>query len=463
MNFDEDEDEEPPPVPRKVAKTSVRAGEQVACGRCGVSFSATRYTQVDPAMGALCASCKQAVPKPAGAPKKRGARKQRNVVEMKPVIPTLQSLSINVIAQHIDSIHALGALSTRNLEAISKVISKNRRLTDRTMQLFLAPDRTRLALYDCSAVTSDAFQTIPTFAPHLEDVVLHYCGQLDNAAFDALGRLPLVALDLYGPFLVRKEAWLAFLHAHGARLRSLKLRETPRFDRACIETLVAHAPQLTELGLAQIGGLDDDGARALVGLRHLVYLDLSQPGIAAPSVPPTSLHAPSVVPLLEALAPQLATLRLDDNAELTDEVGAALQRCAALRVLHAEGTGLTSEAWAACFRGMGRCALEEVALARCGLQDDAVAALAAAAPHLRTLSIKNNDALTPAAFAALADAAPPLRVLEVSFVRCVDDAVLRRLAERVPTLEVLYLFGCNQVTPAFQSERLTIIGRERGV
>lgn len=469
MNFDEEDDEEDDEeaasLPTKAPKTSVRAGERVVCGRCTTTFSATRYTRIDPALGPLCPACKGAVPKPPTEPKttKRGARKARNVVETKPVIPTLQSLSIDVIAQHIDQMHALGNLSARNLDAISKVISKNRRVNDKTMQLFLARDTQRLALYDCSAVTTDAFQTIPTFARQIHTLILHYCGQLDNAAFVALAKLPLTELDLYGPYLVRKEAWLTFLQNRSHLLRSLKLRETPRFDRACVEALVAHAPHLAELGLAQIGGLDDGGAEVLAQLRHLTYLDLSQPGVSAPGVPPASLHAVSIVPILAANAAHLAELRLDYNAALSDEVADALRACSALRVLHMEGAGITSEAWAACFRAMPICKLEEVALGHCGLEDDAVAALIDAAPHLRSLSVRNNEALTSAAFDKICAAAPPLRVLEVSFVRCVDDALLRRLATSVPTLEVLYIFGCNQVTPTFQSDTLTIIGRERTV
>lgn len=462
MQFEEEEEGEAPPLPPKRPK-SVRAGERVACGRCGKTFSATRYTRMDPALGALCLSCKQTVPPPATGRKapKRTPRKPGNVVEMKPVLPTLQALSINVIAQHIESLQGLGGLSARNVDAISQLISKNRRLTDQTMQLFLTRATQRLALYDCSAVTSAAFQTVPHFAPHIHTLVLQMCGQLDNAAFAALGRLPLVALDLYGPYLVRKEAWIAFLESRGGALHALRLRETPRFDYACIATLVARAPQLRELGLAQIGGLDDASARLLCGLRHLVYLDLSQPGVSAHGVPPGSLHASSVVPILATCGPQLTTLRLDGNAELGDELADVLATCRALRVLSVNGARVSSAAWAQCFAAMGTTPLEDVSLSHNGLKDAAVTALFHAAPQLRVLRLEGNDALTPAAFEVLADAAPPLTLLEVSFVRCIDDAVLCRLTTSLRSLATLYVFGCNRVTPDFVCDRLALVGRER--
>ncbi|WFD45198.1 UV-damaged DNA-binding protein rad7 [Malassezia psittaci] len=469
MNFDEDDEDDMVPAARKKqVQTSVKIGERVACGRCNTVFSATRYTRIDPSMGPLCIACKDAVPKPAAqavtSEKKRAPKRSRNIVERQLVVPSLQSLTINVIAQHIDRTQALGGLSARNLDALSKVISKNRRLNDDTMQLFLTSEARRLALYDCSAVTSDAFQSIATFAPHVTDLLLHYCGQLDNAAFKSLFALNIHSIDLYGPYLVRKEIWHTFLTQYGHRLKRLKLRETPRFDRACIEALVKHAPQLSELGLAQIGALDDDGARELHALIHLTYLDLSQPGVSAPSISPKSLHADTLVYLLQNLQTSLSTLRLDFNAEITDEFCPALTQCRNLKVLSMEGAlGITSDAWKVCFENMKSCALEEVALGHCHLTDEAFVALINAAPNLRFLSIKNNQHLTSSAFDALAERAPPLQVLEVSFVRSVDDGVLQRLVNALPTLDTLYIFGCNQVKPSFRSDKVTIVGREREV
>ncbi|WFD01020.1 UV-damaged DNA-binding protein rad7 [Malassezia yamatoensis] len=469
MNFDEDDEQDmEPAVSKKQAPTSVKIGERVACGRCSTVFSATRYTRMDPSLGPLCIACKDAVPKPAvqvtTSEKKRAPKRSRNIVETQLVIPSLQSVTINVIAQHIDRTQALGGLSARNLDALSKVISKNRRLNDDTMQLFLTPETRRLALYDCSAVTSDAFQSIATFAPHVTDLLLHYCGQLDNAAFESLFQLAIQSIDLYGPYLVRKEIWLTFLTEHGHRLKRLKLRETPRFDRACIEALVKYAPQLSELGLAQIGALDDDGARELHALTNLTYLDLSQPGVSAPSIPPKSLHADTIVYLLQNLHTTLLTLRLDFNAEITDKFCSALEQCRNMKVLSMEGAlGITSDAWKTCFENMNKCALEEVALGNCHLSDEAFIALINAAPNLRFLSIKYNQQLSSSALVALAEHAPPLQVLEVSFVRSVDDAVLQRLVDALPTLDTLYIFGCNQVRPSFRSDKVTIVGREREV
>ena len=329
-----------------------------------------------------------------------------------------------------------------------------------------------------TALTSESLQTIATFAPHIYLLNLQYCGQLDNAAFKTFSKLErLRHLELYGPFLVRREAWLEFLAQKGPQLTSLRLRETPRFDRSCMDALVAHCPQLEQLGLAQIGCLDDDGARALFPLTRLTYLDVSQPGISAPGVPPASLHDDSVVPLLQAVGARLSTLALNKNAKLSDRVvrEGLVPTCRALRhVSFDEMANVTGEAWTELFSACTD--LERVSLSRCAqFNDGALGALAhGSRSTLRVLSVNSVDELSSAAFAQLAEVAPPLEVLDVGFVRSVDDGVLAQLADHIPTLQTLYIFGCNQVVrcpsdcmhltqASFRTDRFTIVGRERPI
>lgn len=312
-----------------------------------------------------------------------------------------------------------------------------------------------------TALPRSSYETLVRLTPNATCVQLQYCGQLDDTAFRTFEHWhALTELDLYGPFLVRKEAWLAFLRARGASLTVLRVRETPRFDFDCIEALVAHAPLLRELGLAQMGALDDRGVRALAGLSALHTLDVSQPGVSQPGVPPASLTDAGLVPLLEALGAQLRVLNLSLNDALTD----ATVRCLAPCTTHLVADGLTQvsdDAWVRAARTLH--ALEHVSLVRCGVGDAVVCALAAHAPRLRLLRVNSNDALTPAAFETLADAAPPLEELDIGFVRCIDDALLLRLVEAMPTLRRVYLFGCPNVVRGVSATHphVTVVGRER--
>lgn len=388
------------------------------------------------------------------------------MVETRPVLPTLQSLCINRVAAYIENIDALGPIGQRNTDAISQVICKNRRLSPVTLKLFLAPRIKRLALYDCSSLDSESLQTIPMLAPDIEELCLQFCGQLDNAAFEAwMDRLPkLHSLELYGPFLVRREAWVAFLERRGAQLTSLKLRETQRFDRSCIEALVRHCPHIQEVGLAQIGPLDDDAVRLLAGLRGLRYLDVSHPGVSEPGMPPASLSDAGVLPVLEATGGALRELDLSKNAALTDAVvdDGLIPHCPHLESLAIQGNEhISGEALARFFKRRGH-ALRHVSLSRCAHVDDAAleALVHAAKKTLRTLDVNSAAHITPRALRRLADVAPPLETLDLGFVRCVDNATMTLLAERLPTLKTVYIFGCHQVTRAFQTDRITVVGRE---
>lgn len=447
LDFDEDEDED------EDGDTALVPGQQTRCAVCDAPFSVTRYTS-----GRMCVRCRRREAAPAKAqpakPAPRRAPKRRAVVEARPELPTLQALCINTIAHYIDRLDRLGTIGQRNTDAISRAISKNRRLTNRTLRLFLDARITRLALYDCSALDADACASIAALAPNIAELHLQYCGQLDDAAVRVWARRLhcLRELELYGPFLVRRDAWCEFLAARGAQLSVFRIRESPRFDRACVEALVAHGgARLTRVGLAQIAHLDDAAVAPLAQLA-LAELDVSSPGPAAPGVPPGSLTDAGLVPVVRASAAQLEVLRVARNWALTDAFAAlVLPR---LTTLVLDETSLSDAAYAQLIGGAPQ--LAHVSLTRCRAAGErTLDALGARA--LRTLSV-NSTGASAAALHRLARAAPPLEVLDLGFVRSVDDGVLGALGA-LP-LRAVYVFGCSGVSAEY-TPPFTLIGRER--
>lgn len=423
-------------------------GQQTRCVVCDAPFTVTRYTS-----GRMCVRCRRREPQSRPEPAARRAPKRRAVVEARPEVPTLQALCINTIAHYIDRLDRLGTIGQRNTDAISRAISKNRRLTNRTLRLFLDARIARLALYDCSALDADACASIAALAPNIAELHLQYCGQLDDAALRVWAqRLHcLRELELYGPFLVRRDAWCEFLAARGAQLSVFRLRESPRFDRACVEALVAHGARLSRVGLAQIAPLDDAAVAPLARLA-LTELDVSCPGPAAPGVPPGSLTDAGLVPVVRASAAQLEVLCAARNWALTDAFAAlVLPR---LTTLVLDETCLSDAAYARLVRGAPQ--LVHVSLTRCrAVGEHTVDALGARA--LRTLSL-NSTSASAAALLRLARAAPPLEVLDLGFVRSVDDGVLAALGA-LP-LRTVYVFGCSGVSAAY-TPPFVLIGRER--
>ncbi len=351
------------------------------------------------------------------------------------------------------------------------------------MKLFLAPSVKQLRLYDCSKLDSESLQLIPAYCPHAELINLQFCGQLDNDAIDKWASTlseTLRAVELYGPYLVRKECWHRFFEKSAGTLRSFKIRETPRFDLSCAETLVKHCPNITELGLAQIGPLDGPALKPLHAYKELTYLDISDPGVSAPGVPPKSLQDEDVISLLEQVGGQLEHLNLSGNADLTDAVLSKGIRphCPNVRVLRlaklGELTGDGVENFFSEWKSGEQGPTTAPALARGLVELDVQrvlhlhdAALRAIVGHsgktLQHLNLNSDDALTESGLhkSLNEDTTPNLRFLDVSFVRKVDDEVMQKVMA-ISTLRKVHVFGCNRVSLAVKSTpALRVVGKER--
>lgn len=471
--------------------TSARANHSYAnrtpgsiayCSSCKMKFTITQYTKTGD-KGPLCHKCGPlhgksngtAAPMAKPQPKpKRQARKKNMFDVTQKATPTLQSYCIDIISKHIENVEALGNIGFRNLDAISKSISKNRSLNPVTVQLFLTPEMTTLSLYDCSKLDSQSLQSIATFAPNLEHINLQLCGMLDNAVMDvwAAKLTKLKSLELYGPFLVRKEAWHRFLEAVGPRLESFKIRESPRFDLSCAEAMVQHCTNIRELGLAQIGPLDKHMLQVLQSYGdQLTYLDVSDPGVSAPGVPPKSLEDEEVINLLNAVGKNLKHLDLSKNVDLSDKViHEGLEPCCkhlqTLRLIGCEKFETAAVAqmfhtWTnESVKGLKALHLDRMPK----LDDDVVAPLLNhSGQELMELSLNSVDAITEKGLDVLSRAKglPQLESLDLSFVRAVEDDTLSQICNNLPELKKVFVFGCNRISDFMRSDKVRIIGKEK--
>ncbi|KAJ9476526.1 DNA repair protein RAD7 [Pseudozyma hubeiensis] len=457
-------------------------GSIAYCGACKMKFTITSYTKMSD-KGPLCHRCGPTYKGAGGvadakanpAPKKKQARRKMGMQDgVRQSFPSLQSYCIEVVSRHIEDVEALGHIGFSNMDAISKSISKNRSLNPTTLQLFLSPSITTLSLYDCSKLNSESLQSIATFAPNLEHINLQLCGMLDNDAMDVWSkRLPkLKSVELYGPFLVRKEAWHRFFAAVGSRLESFKIRESPRFDLSCAEAMVTHCPNLRELGLAQIGPLDKTMLKPLESYgEQLTYLDISDPGVSAPGIPPKSLEDDEVVSLLKAVGKNLTYLDASKNIDLTNRIvdEAILPHCHKLQTLRLIGLEqLEAKTVAAMFTEWSERHVPGIAhlhLDRMLKLDDSLMEpmLRHSGPDLVELSLNSVDGITDKGLEVLANARnlPKLELLDLSFVRAVDDDSLERICRNLDSLKRVSVFGCNRISDFLRSDRVRIVGKEK--
>lgn len=279
--------------------------------------------------------------------------------------------------------------------------------------------------------------------PNLERLHLHLCGQLSTDAVTSWGKSlkQLKCLELYGPFLVRKEGWISFLKTVGKRLEGLLITQSPRFDQETVETLVRSCPNITQLRLAEIGLLCSDFLEPLGKLKKLAVLDLTSAG--------SPISDEAVTSLLSKIGKSLLTLNLSDNPELTDVTLAAIAKyCPKLRALYLRNAvELTDDGVAEFFSTMkenGHPGLEIINLEKGNdLKGKALRALVDhSGPTVEKLSLLGWRGVEKEALSDLSKCGH-LKELDIGWCRQVTDFSIKEVLDSCDLIEVLKVWGVS--------------------
>ncbi|CAE6442295.1 unnamed protein product [Rhizoctonia solani] len=430
------------------------------CVVCGKSFTVTRYTMAaDPPPGFLCHACAKAGGadpfKKAGPPRRqKPVAEKRKIVnfEQKDVFKSLATTCIEIIAKYIDDMEALGDIGHINMDKISKILAKQRSLTDSTSKLFYNVENTTLALYDTSRLDPPAFHTLIALNPNLEQLRLEYCRGVDCTVLPSLatGLTNLTHLDLYGAFLARAPAFIKFFDTIGSRLECFRLTHSPRMDFDCCQALVQNcADSLVDLRLSNVGKLDDSWLPLLHKCTGLKRLELSYPGGEA------SLTNEPVIELLRTVGHGLEHLDLSGHPLLEDDVliDGVIPHAPNLTSLKMSTVPLLTDAGVAHFftEYNAKAGFEHVEMkSNPLLSSDSLRALLdrSTSITIRKLVINGWKEAEEDACKMIPTSCPELRKLDIGFVRSVDDYLIKEILEGCSKMEEISCFGCNRVTEA---------------
>ncbi|KAM0755008.1 RNI-like protein [Meredithblackwellia eburnea MCA 4105] len=481
---DDDEDEMFVNAPAKPGRYDNRIPGSIAmCAECGKKFTVTKYTASNPlGNGVLCLPCSQEsinsggnARAPTGPKAKQVKKRATKAVEEKEykTVKTLQQICIGVIGKQIDNVEALGDIGPKNLDKISKIVSKHRALTKENLELFLDIGHRSLSLYDCTNIPSEDLAGIANFCPHLERILLNMCGQIDDSVLEhwAPRLKELKYLSLYAPYLITSKAWIKFFStfsaAEGHVLEGFGIRQSARFNDEALQTLVDICGEhLYNIQLSEIGRLTDDSLKFLYPLKNLTVLDISKAGTPEG----TTLTTPGVVALLKEVGANLVELNLDQNYELDDDVlvQGIKPHCGRLRLLslsHLEN--ISPEAFSTLFDLWPlNSGLQTLNLRRClSLTGSSLRSLLAHSGHsLLNLNVNSVDEIEQNDLFQLAKEGVMLETLDVSFVRAVDNFVVKAMLDGMPMLKVLFCHGNNRVTDDCPQKRgVSIRGLENSV
>lgn len=154
--------------------------------------------------------------------------------------------------------------------------------------------------------------TLGRLSPNLTSLRLDYCGLVNDQVLTAwCSCLPnLISLELFGPFLVRPPAWIAFFQAH-PRLSGFQITQSPRFDLECLRALIENC-SISILRLREIAKMSDEFLELIQEIDDLTQLDISEPT--------ESCSTDAVLELLEKVGPSLTSLNLSNHLDLNDEL-----------------------------------------------------------------------------------------------------------------------------------------------
>ncbi|ODQ77614.1 hypothetical protein BABINDRAFT_172697 [Babjeviella inositovora NRRL Y-12698] len=450
-------------------------GEVDQCVTCDKDFTLTVYSRYVE-NGYLCEKCNEkAKVKERNAKKNQLlARKKRQKLATALLdkqdlsrMPKLQDMCISLISEHIDQVEMLGDIGAINMSKISRILLKNRRLNDVTASLFLEPGLRELEFWDCSKVSSDALQRIPAFCPQLEKVTLSMCGQFHNAnlQYFASNLRKLTHITLHGPFLISDVAWQEFFETVGSRLKGFHISNTHRFTSDSMITLLEHCPNLEELTLTRLDGLNSSEVYELIPhyLTKLRHLEISYPQNE------DLITDDLLINILSINGEHIEFLNLDCCTALTDRflteglrVFAPNLKSLSLKFLDQisdEGMIALFEQWDA-NPGLLSVNLQKcVNLTSAGL----VFLLNHSGKTLVELNVNSVYGTEKLFFEDYlrSTALPLLTHLDIGFVRSVDDLVVEIIGNTCPKLALLEVYGNNRVTRKTRiREGLKLIGRQ---
>ncbi|EXJ96253.1 hypothetical protein A1O1_01379 [Capronia coronata CBS 617.96] len=472
-----------------LAKSKPLPGQLDNCDICEKRFTVTPYSKTGPDGGLLCAKCSkelkdeekkdaQANKKRASAP--RGRRRQtesdRLMGDVKPGAKSLVDICVRRVANVVHDIDEFGDMPQSVLDRLSQILSKQRVLTPRVLELFLRPDIDRIDIYDCGKLEQEDFQKIFAYMPDVKFVNLRFAGQMkDGPMLYMVDKCKKIRhLQLGAANLVTDEAWLQMFQKLGPQLESLKLSElNDALGDDMVEELVKNCQNLKRLKLRSCSHMGEASVDALCALTKLEHLTLA--------VAQQETSAATLVKLITALGRNLRTLCLEDYPELDDSVLEAIKNhCNKLTKLRIRGTSPCSDAAFACIfdNNSGNPPLVYADLSDNrdmdnmnpeGPQDNPIglgsAALEALMKHsgerLERLNLKSCRHISHDALINVFDGVkqyPELKDIDLSFVTQVDDVVMNGIFKSCPALAKLAVFACFNARQARIPAGIAVVG-----
>ena len=466
-------------------KSQPLPGQLENCELCDKRFTVTAYSKTGPAGGLLCTKCskeQEALKKKDQKPKKQaGSKDKRRETQSKLLdgivlngSKSLQDLCIEKVANNIHEVDEFGDLPPSLLHRLSKILSRKRVITPRTLDLFLRPEFDTLNLYDCGKLEVADYIRIFSVVPYIQNLNLRNAGQFKDEVIDYIleRNVPLKNVQLEAANLVSDEKWCVLFEKIGDRLESLKLAWLDySMDDDTLKYLVVSCPNIQRLKLKKCFRLADPALNALTDLKSLQHLSLRFPS-------PTS--APALASLISSTGANLRTLSLENFTEADDLVLETIHSsCTRLEKFRfTENDYCTDAGFAGLFTNWPNPPLAFIDLSSnrsidytqpdgpldnpTGLASSGFKALMHhSGSRLEALDISSCRHISYETLASVFDGKtqyPNLKEVNISFLTKIDTAVVAGLWRSCPAARKVTAFGCFGIVGVVVPKGVALIG-----
>ncbi|KAI9723865.1 MAG: hypothetical protein M1828_003984 [Chrysothrix sp. TS-e1954] len=472
-------------------KAQKMPGQLENCDVCNKRFTVTPYSKPGPEGGLLCTPCGKQLAKDEKAASKQtpkgGQGKKRRQVESNRLdglarygSKSLTDMCINLVAKHHGDVEELGDLPGVLLDKLSQIFSKKRVLDPRTLQFFLRPDVDTVAIHDAAKLETNDFRQMFAVTPNLTKLILRNAGQLKDTVIDYIIEKTsnITFFQVYGANLVTDDTWIRFFIGYGHRLQTIKIQDCDAsFTDDVVRTIADYCPNLERLKLKTCRKVTDKCIPDLAKLGKLEHLSVqfSQP-----------TQTDLLIPLVEALGPQLKTLSLEDTSEATDPFLTSIaSRCSSLSKFRiTNNAAFTDRALASLFspdtaippltfldlssnrscdnNNPGGPENEPIGVNASSL----LALMSHSGANLRYLDLSSCRHIPHSAFCDVfaptqGNVYPRLETLNLSFCQSVDSSVVSGIFATCRAISKIIAFGCFSVGEVVVPRGVAVIGVPR--
>ena len=474
---------------KMMASAKPLPGQLDNCETCGKRFTVTPYTKTGSMGGLLCVKCSKEIrddeKKDAAAKKKkqiaaprvrrRQTESDRLMGDVKPGAKSLVDMCVRKVANVVNDIEEFGDIPQDILDRLSQILSKERVVTPRVLDLFLRQDVDRITIYDCGKLETEDFQRIFGTMPHVKIVNLRFAGQMKDGPllYMADKCRKIRHLHLGATNLVSDPAWIELFNKLGPQLESLQLSElNDSLGDDTVLVLTKQCRNLKRLKLRSCTHMTETSIEHLSKLTSLEHLTLA----VAPETPSSTL-----INLVTSLGPNLRTLCLEEFQDLDDLVLEAIaDSCPNLSKIRITGSSICHDStFADLFgpnspfppivhadfnsnRDIDNMNPEGSAEDTIGFGSIAFSALLAhSAESLTRLNLKSDRHISHPALIDGFDGVkqyPALKDIDLSFVGAVDDVVMAGIFKSCPKLNKLAVFACFNARGTMIPRGVAVVG-----